>query len=80
MMARLLLWRVMALIGGKWRGLRVGEQEGKGGWQDKTGAVGVDGVARLSGLFSASHAKFRLAAITENDAVQPFPEPLQGIS
>ena len=80
MIARFLLWRVAALIGEKWRGMRVSEEEGKGGWQDKTGAVGVGGLARFSALSSASLANLRLAAISENDAVQPFSERLRGIS
>lgn len=41
MIARLLLWRVAALIGVMWRRLRISEEEGVVRWPDKSTAVGV---------------------------------------
>jgi hypothetical protein len=78
MISALPLWRVMAWVGDYWRSLKVIEEEGIGGWQDKTGAVGVGGEHRNSTLSSASHRIARLARFPGIGAIWPFPQPLQG--
>jgi len=77
MIALLPLWRVAAWIGVMWEGLTVSAAEGKGGWQDKTGAVCVGGSIRVSAISRASHANPWLAAIAENNTIQPFSERLR---
>lgn len=77
MIGHLHLWRIMAWIGVRWRSLKVRKEEGKVRWQDKTGAVCVGGVLRVSAILTASHTIRRLAAIPENNAIQPFLERLR---
>jgi hypothetical protein len=80
MNALLLLSRAMAWTGEYWRSLKVIEEKGIGGWQDKTGAVGVGGDVRLSKLSCASHQIARLARFSRIGVIWPFTEPLQGQS
>jgi hypothetical protein len=77
MIAYLPLWRFMAWIGVTWRSLKVGKEEGEVRWQDKTGAVCVGAVLRVSAILTASHTFRWLAAIPENNAIQPFSERLR---
>jgi hypothetical protein len=70
----------MAWVGEDWRSLKVIKKEGIGGWQDKTGAVGVGGEVRISKLSSASHQIARLAGFSRIAAIWPLPEPSQGQS
>ncbi len=71
------LWCAAAWIGAKWRDLRSEGGKGELRWQDKTGAVGVGGVPRIFGLFSASRSIYLLAQIANIGAFPPFQEPSQ---
>ena len=77
MIGHLHLWRFMAWIGVTWSSFKVRKEEGEVRWQDKTGAVCVGGVLRVSAISTASHTIRWLAAIPENNAIQPFSERLQ---
>ena len=75
MIALFALWRVMALIGGRWCWLRSEGRRGKFRWRDKR-AAGCGGCeAQKSSASSAIHFFALLAPRRSFQAILPFLQP-----